>query len=104
MKTDEHVIDTLGVTLRLAKTALTYYGATHQEDKCLEEMGELASAIVKYRHSRTESPEVLNECADVLLTVLQVALSHGTASEFMDAVNAKSQKLVSLMISPPADG
>ena len=48
--------------------ALEVFGADRQVDKCIEELGELATALLKYRHGEATAAEVIDELADVEIT------------------------------------
>jgi hypothetical protein len=48
--------------------ALEVFGADRQVDKCIEELAELATALVKYRHGEATAADVIDELADVEIT------------------------------------
>lgn len=48
--------------------ALEVFGADRQVDKCLEELGELATVLMKYRHGEASASDVIDELADVMVT------------------------------------
>jgi NTP pyrophosphatase (non-canonical NTP hydrolase) len=48
--------------------ALEVFGADRQVDKCIEELGELATVLVKYRHGEATAEQVIDELADVAIT------------------------------------
>lgn len=48
--------------------ALEVFGSDRQVDKCIEELGELATALVKYRHGEATAEQVIDELADVTIT------------------------------------
>jgi hypothetical protein len=47
--------------------ALAAFGSARQVDKCIEELGELATALVKYRHGEATAEQVIDELADVAI-------------------------------------
>lgn len=59
--------------------ALIYYGFESQAEKAVEEMSELIQALCKHkRHVTVQSTiNVIEECADVLITAMQVAVMFG---------------------------
>ena len=59
--------------------AVNAFGIDHQTDKCLEELGELATALIQYRYGRISIDELRGELADVLITVGQLRLWYGAA-------------------------
>ena len=60
--------------------AVNAFGIDHQTDKCLEELGELATALIQYRYGRISIDELRGELADVLITVGQMRLLFGAAA------------------------
>ena len=62
------------------QAALDAFGIAHQTDKCIEELGELATALIQYRQGRIELDTLRGEIADVLITVGQLRLHHGAMS------------------------
>lgn len=65
---------------RTLKAAINFYGDDSQIDMAIEEMAELTKAICKYRRYHTEESRVniIEECADVLITALQMRLIFGS--------------------------
>lgn len=55
---------------------IDYYGELHQEDKLIEELGELTTAIIKYRQGNNSIFDVINEIADVYILLEQYCLIH----------------------------
>lgn len=55
-----------------SKVAVSVYGAAHQIDKAIEEMGELTAALIQYRDIRINKGEVLTEIADVRIMIEQL--------------------------------
>ncbi len=54
--------------------ALEVFGADRQVDKCIEELGELATVLVKYRHGEASAADVIDELADVYITTGTIAM------------------------------
>jgi hypothetical protein len=48
--------------------ALEVFGADRQVDKCIEELAELATVLVKYRYGEATAEQVIDELADVHIT------------------------------------
>lgn len=59
--------------------AICFYGRDKQIDMAVEEMAELIKAICKYKRYHTiESMEnIVEECADVIITLAQIRLMFG---------------------------
>lgn len=70
--------------------AIDYYGHEAQRDICIEEMAELTKALCKYKrylnneeHDQSELKDnVIEETADVFITILQVAYMFGVDKVF----------------------
>jgi NTP pyrophosphatase (non-canonical NTP hydrolase) len=60
----------------LLARAINHFGVAAQTAKAVEEMGELITAIARDYH-RTNEDEIIDEIADVLITVLQLRLIYG---------------------------
>lgn len=56
---------------------IDYYGELHQEDKLIEELGELITALIKYRQGNNSIFDVINEMADVYIMLEQCCIIHG---------------------------
>lgn len=56
------------LTVDTQTKALKTFGLDRQIDKCIEELGELATALVKYRHGEADAAAVIDELADVAVT------------------------------------
>lgn len=65
----------------LMRDALSHYGARHQENKCVEECCELASAILHYREGRISRQELISEMVDVEITLGQMKVLHDVNSD-----------------------
>lgn len=74
------------------RAAIAAYGEQHQKQKAIEEMGELASALVRYADGRCEAKDVITEIADVMITVSQMAIIFGE-DEVMAEVDEKIDRL-----------
>ncbi len=48
--------------------ALEAFGSARQIDKCIEELGELATVLMKFRHGEVGADAVIDELADVAIT------------------------------------
>ncbi len=76
--------------------ALDTFGPLTQEHMAIEEMGELLTELARCSRGRSTSPSIVAECADVIITVLQVAMIHdraGGVNALIDAVGAKTARL-----------
>ena len=60
--------------------AVNAFGIDHQTDKCIEELGELATALIQYRQGRIGLDVLLGELADVQVTTGQLRLHYGAIS------------------------
>lgn len=78
-------------------SAIKLYGADHQLDKLVEEMGELLQALMKWRQGGDKF-HLLEELADVYITLQQAALilddpvEHGSTL-LQSAVDIKLERL-----------
>lgn len=73
---------------RLCHKALAKFGDT-QVYKCVEELDELALALLKRRQSRCVNQDVLEEIADVHITLYQMCLLYGFGNEDIEAMLKK---------------
>ena len=80
----------------ILKKALNKYGATAQEDICIEELSELIKAILKLRRSAKYHQYSINDCmrnlieeiADVEICIEYLKLiNEQTSSDFRDKVS-----------------
>ena len=62
------------------QAALDAFGVNRQRDKCLGEMAELTDALLRQRYGETDCASVIDEIADVLITVGQMRLLFGAAA------------------------
>jgi hypothetical protein len=72
--------------------ALDTYGVKSQEDMLIEEMSELTKALMKHRRYNTDETQadILEEIADVEITLMQLILVYGNP---LDIVEAKLERL-----------
>lgn len=76
--------------------ALDTFGPSAQENMAMEEMGELITELARYSRGRSTCPSIVGECADVIITVMQVAMmndSAGGVDALIDAVATKTARL-----------
>ena len=60
-------------------SAISVFGAQHQEDIAIEEMSELTQALLHNRRGRNSN--IPEEIADVLISVEQLIIIHGCRKE-----------------------
>ena len=67
--------------------ALDTYGVKSQEDMLIEEMSELTKALMKHRRYNTDETlaDILEEIADVEITLMQLVLVYGNPVEIVEA-------------------
>jgi NTP pyrophosphatase (non-canonical NTP hydrolase) len=67
--------------------ALDTYGVRNQEDMLIEEMSELTKALMKHRRYNTDETlaDILEEIADVEITLMQLVLVYGNPIETVEA-------------------
>ena len=63
--------------VRICENVIKKKGIAHQVHKCIEEMGELASALMQFDDGRKTMAGVREEIADVMITALQMAIVFG---------------------------
>ncbi|QIB68243.1 hypothetical protein Ami103574_02465 [Aminipila butyrica] len=70
-----------------------HYGKDAQAVQCVEELNELAAAILKYRKRRfsEEFDHVIEEIADVEIMLEQIKYLYGIGSDFIDEI--KQEKI-----------
>lgn len=70
-----------------------YYGKDAQAVQCVEELNELAAAILKYQKNRfsAEFDNVIEEMADAEIMLEQMKYLYGIGNEILDEV--KRQKI-----------
>lgn len=76
--------------------AINTFGIDAQTDKTLEELGELATALIQYRYGRITIDDLRSEIADVLITVGQLRLHYGATAvdDIRDVKLARLKRLV----------
>lgn len=57
--------------------AIKVYTAKHQMYKCIEECGELTTALLHFQDFRVSCDEVISEVADVMIMCEQMAMIFG---------------------------
>ena len=67
--------------------AISTYGERSQEDMLIEEMSELTKALIKHRRYGTEETraDILEEIADVEITLMQLILMYENPVEIISA-------------------
>jgi len=90
---------------QIMRSALEAFGTARQVDKCLEELGELAAALIQYRNGRISIDELRGEIADVQVIGGQMRLLYGAAE--VDAIAAvklrRLEKLVADQVQANAE-
>ena len=74
------------------KRALEKYGSSRQVDKTIEELGELATALMKFKHAEATMEDVVTEIADVFITVYQMSVAFGF-QDVCDEIAYKTRRL-----------
>lgn len=77
----------------LGKQAIDTWGAIAQEIVAIEEMGELITVLARYKRGRASQVEVISECADVIATVIQLAMIYRPPSDARDDLNGLTEAL-----------
>lgn len=69
--------------IKILENAINKYGSRFQEDICIEEMGELIQAIVKYRRHQNSKRKnnIIEEMADVTICLEYLKLIHNISDE-----------------------
>jgi len=57
--------------------ALSHYGSSRQVDKTIEELGELTTALMKFKHGEATMEDVITELADVFIMTYQMSVAFG---------------------------
>lgn len=77
---------------RLLCRVIDKFGAEHQKNKAIEEMGELITAIAREQDCRVTTRDVITEIADVQIMLHQLTLIYGP--ELVDKeIKAKLDRL-----------
>lgn len=75
-------------------SALVTFGWATQEQKAVEEMGELLTAIARCKGGRDTSEHVVEEAADVIITALQIGMMYGEGLEtLIEKLTQKAHRL-----------
>ena len=75
------------------KSIIEHYGKTAQLTMCLEEMSELSKEICKYQRGVLHLNAIMEEIADVLVTIEQAKLIFGIADhEIQNIIESKIQR------------
>lgn len=91
--------------------AISKYGNRAQVDMAIEEMSELTKALLKYRRGYFDATaddllrmrrNIIEEAADVLITVAQVVMIYNYDNEIQAAVDLKVNRLRDRLGSAPA--
>lgn len=77
---------------RICKEAVEAYGSFHQTLKAMEEMGELTTALVKFRDGRAVYEDVVDEIADATIMMFQLSLIFDK-DKVEDRINDKLHRL-----------
>lgn len=80
--------------------AVICWGSEAQENMVLEECGELVTALARLSRGRTQSADIVNEAADVIITAIQIGIIHCNvnrgdynADDLIDAIAEKTERL-----------
>lgn len=76
---------------QILRQAIAFYGAEHQENMCIEEMAELAVAILHKRRGREHN--IPEEIADVEIMLEQMKMVHCCAEDVERIKVKKLQRL-----------
>ena len=76
--------------------ALEAFGSARQIDKCIEELGELAAVLMRFRHGEAGAAEVIDELADVAITggTMKMLFDARAVDERIAVKLARLQRLV----------
>lgn len=81
---------------QIAQSALGAFGKERQIDKCIEELGELTTALMKWKNGEAGADAVIDELADVAISGNTLCILFG--KEAVDArVRVKLRRLVKLV-------
>ncbi len=76
---------------KIFASAISVFGAEHQEDIAIEEMSELTQALLHNRRGRDSN--IPEEIADVLITVEQLIIINGCRDEVERIRKEKTERL-----------
>lgn len=89
-----YLSDVIDYADHVGAKAIARYGAKAQTMMGIEECGELLSAVAQLQRGRRTRAEVVEECADVIITVLQLARIHSADTRDLErAISAKTDRL-----------
>lgn len=74
------------------KRAILKYGSSRQVDKTIEELGELSTALMKFKHGTADMKAVVTELADVFIMVYQMSIVFGM-DDVIDEIQYKTRRL-----------
>lgn len=75
------------------REAIAAFGAEHQEDKMLEELGEFLDAYMKFIHNRDTKEHFLEELVDLAVTLEQLTIIYSSEDEIWKIINRKLRHL-----------
>ena len=78
---------------RAGSRAVARWGPDAQIDMAEEEAAELIVSLSHNRRGRNDPRDVVNECADVIITALQAGAVIADANKLIDAIAHKTQRL-----------
>jgi NTP pyrophosphatase (non-canonical NTP hydrolase) len=78
--------------------AVIAFGVESQEIMAIEEMGELLTMLARGHRGRCSDKEIVDEAADVIITVLQIGLIFGSDEDYgpnalIDSIAFKASRL-----------
>ena len=76
----------------LCVKAIVKWGAANQIVKCVEELNELAVKLLHWRNFKADKKEVLEEIADVEITIIQMKLLIDDEGSYKEIFNEKVVK------------
>lgn len=76
----------------LYERALTIWGSDAQETMVFEELGELTTALARYKRGRAMVEDVITELADVTIMCEQMAILFGY-EKYKDEIERKLERL-----------
>ncbi len=86
---------------RICLRAVDHFGARHQIQKAIEEMGELITELSRLQDNRTSKELIRGELADVIIMAEQLRILYGPAD--VDAcIERKLEELWSVKMRLPA--
>lgn len=98
------LLSAIALADRVGAQAIDRYGAESQTRMLVEEIGELLTAVARCARGRGSRSDVVEECADVIITALQVARMHSGSGDQEDLcleLERKARRLVERMAPTP---